>query len=444
MIPWDYMLQSLVNQAVKRSEQLQDSLEELESRRFASADAPLFLIHLLLTFNERISELLMEFSQENLTDSIDYSRYEDVIDEVKTYASLIAFLYQYDYFLEASHVESNPPGIISAIQRIGQTIVPKVPILICPSFRCSYEYHNLLSKDNLRSDKFVPRIFDGSFFENKQYFPVFLYPLVLQNDALCHVLLMHEVGHLFTEVNGLLGKVVRSLTRQIPEGITNEHLRTFLSEYIADIVAVYVLGPCFLFSLIEFHSTIAGPTQLLPEHPPLLLRIRNILDTLHAYEQRFKAFTNTNDLAKDIEEYLDELDRLTDLKSVPVKEEPVKVYKYIEPALYRARDTIDETISASLKFCPSLELFTTYVDWVKRGIPPSACKKGDKVEPLGFGELLNAAWLYQVANLQCQAQLPSPLRGSKYSANLRDISRLAQIAVQQNEALNFYKEAGII
>ena len=73
---------------------------------------------------------------------------------------------------------------------------------MCPSFRCRYEYHNLLSAKNLRSERYVPNIFDEEAFNGRQNFPVLLYPSVLGDDTLCHVLLAHELIHFIGEVTG--------------------------------------------------------------------------------------------------------------------------------------------------------------------------------------------------------------------------------------------------
>ncbi len=440
---WASALQSLINQVIKRSEHLQDRLEELESKRFTSSQAPIFLIHLLSASNKKISQLLVEFSRDNLTGPIDYERYQDLLDEVKMYASLLGQLYRYIYYIEACSVESSPPGIVSAIDRVARTLFPKVPVLICPSFQCVYEYHNLLSKTNLGSERFVPHILDESIVKDRKHFPLLIYPLVLRKDILCQTLLMHELGHFFVEVDGNFDLILRKNCKKIPKGVTSEDLKDFYAEYLADNVAVCILGESFLFALIEFHTSIAGPANPLPRHPPLLLRIRNILDTIEIYGQRFREFITHSALAKEAEDFLNTLDKFTQLDSIPVDRRSKNIFQCIKSSLSLARDKISENIPAPLKFHPSKTLFNTYINWVEQGIPPAARKEKNKVKPLGLGELLNAVWLYQLVYLQTSVQLPSTLRESEYTGKLHDLSRLAQLAIRQNEVVRLYKEARI-
>lgn len=446
---WEPLLQSLINQAIQRSEHLQDRLEELESKRFTSSQAPIFLRNLLSTLNEQLCQHLTEFTQNKLTGAIDYFRYEDLVEQVQHYSSVLAQIYMHIGYIEASRVESNPPGIISAIERIAKTVLPDHAVLICPSFRCRYEYHNLLSQKNLRSESYVPRIFEDNVFQGRQHFAVLLYPFVLRDDVLCHVLLVHELAHFIGEIKESFNKTLCVRPEDTPADITDEDLKDFFIEYVADIMAVYILGPSFLFALIEFATSIAGPADQLPDHPPLLLRIRNILDTLIYYGQRFEHFRQ-HENANKIETLLDGLNHFTAIENISgiegLKEElkvSVDIFNCLQPSLTKAREMAKEDIPATLQFRPTNELFDTYTKWVENGIPPAARREGDKPKPLALGELLNAVWLYRVVSLQDLGSLDFPLRGSEHPSKLRDLSRLAQAAIRQNETLYLYEEAGI-
>jgi len=118
MMPWGPMLQSLVNQAIKRSEHLQKRIKELESWRFTSrSQAPLFLLRLLSSLNDQICNNLIEFDKSTFI-PINYQGYAALHGEIKVLASMIANLYTYVSYIEAASTETNPPGIISAIERI--------------------------------------------------------------------------------------------------------------------------------------------------------------------------------------------------------------------------------------------------------------------------------------------------------------------------------------
>ena len=443
MMPWGPMLQGLVNQAIKRSNHLLDRIEELESKRFTSQQAPKFLLNLLSGLNDQISKHLIKFAKK--TPPKRFRAYRSRLREVNVWVHTIDFLYNLLGFVESTCIETNPPGIVSAIERIAGELVPQTAnILICPGHPCMYEYYNLLSK--LRSKDYVPRVFNESVFKGVEIFAVFRYPLVLRNDVMCHALLMHEVGHLLIEVNNIVLEVMSRLPAEYPRETTLGALQDHFREYAADIVGVCVLGPAFLFSFIEFVTSVGHLTSQpisRPTHPPAILRIRNILDTLQFYDQRFEAFSGNPGYARTAEDFLKSLDDQIKPENISIEAISLKIFDYLKSALLSARDIIQGLIPDSLRFSPTPELFNIYVDWVEKGIPPAARPENGKAIPLTIGEILNSAWLYQISKLQIPQELPAPLLGSDYAAKLIDISRLVQLAIRQAEDLHLYGKAGL-
>jgi len=108
-MPWGSVLQALVNQAVKRSDYLQDRLEELQSKRFNNAQPSHFLIGILDNINKNIRRRLAKFTKEKLQTIIDYQTYLDNLDLAKVYANTIHDIYEYIFLIETSTVESSPP-----------------------------------------------------------------------------------------------------------------------------------------------------------------------------------------------------------------------------------------------------------------------------------------------------------------------------------------------
>ena len=450
-MPWGSVLQALVNQAVKRSDYLQNRLEELQSKRFNTPQPSHFLIEILDNINNNIRHRLAEFTQEKLKTSIDYPTYLDNLDLAKVYANTIHDIYEYIFLVETSTVESSPPAIIPAIERIARRLIPdKFHILICPSLRGQYEYTDLSRL--MSGGKFSPDILNEDVIKKIKYLTVLHYPFFLKHDVLCHASLLHELGHLFIIVNNLAGQAWEKTTKEIPQRTSPQTIAFFLAEYIADIFAVCLLGPAFLFALIEAASPMASPEKQLREHPPLLLRIRNILDALDTYNQRFAPFIKFA-FAKKAEKFLDSLNQFTsldNLRDVLVDEtpNPVEIYQYLEPALIWAKEEIGVKIPRSLHFSPTEELFKTYIKkWVEQGIPPSADKDKDEVggkfKILSLGELLNAVWLYQVVKLQNPGPLKPPVEKSIHAGKLRDLRCLAQLAIQQIEVLHLYEDAKV-
>jgi hypothetical protein len=445
MMPWGPMLQGLVNQAIKRSDHLLDRIEELESKRFTSHQAPKFLLDLLSRLNDQICKHLIKFAKNPPPKR--FRAYRSRLREVNVWTHTIDFLYNFLGFVESTCIEINPPGIVSAIERIAGEIVPQTAnILICPGHPCMYEYLNLLSEKYLRSKDYVPRVFNERVFKGVEIFAVFRYPLILRNDAMCHALLMHEVGHLLIEVNNNFLEVMSILPAQYPRETTLGALQDHFREYAADIVGVCVLGPAFLFAFIEFVTSVGRLTRqsTWQTHPPVMLRIRNILDSIQIYNQRFEAFTEMSEYARQAENFLKTLDNQINPEKISIEAISLEIFKYLHDALLSARDIIQGLIPDSLRFSPTPKLFNLYVDWVEKGIPPAARLQNGKAIPLTIGDILNSAWLYQISKLQIPQELPAPLRGSDYAANLIDISRLVQLAIKQAEDLHrFYGKAGL-
>jgi hypothetical protein len=444
MMPWGPMLQGVVNQAIKRSDHLLDRIEELESKRFTSPQAPKFLLNLLFELNDQICKRLIKFAKKSPPKR--FRAYRSRLREVNVWVHTIDFFYKLLRYVEATCIEINPPGIVSAIERIAGELVPQTTnILICPGHPCMYEYHNLFSKKNLGSEDYVPRVFHRRVFKKEIIFAVFRYPLVLRNDVMCHALLMHEVGHLLIEVNNVL-EVMSILPAEYPKETTLGALQDHFREYAADIVGVCVLGPAFLFAFIEFVTSVGNLTGNTPRwqtHPPAILRIRNILDTLQFYEQRFEDFAGSPGYARAAEDFLNSLDKQIKPENISIEAVSLKTFEYLQSALLSAREIIKTLIPAALQFRPTPELFDTYVDWVEKGIPPAARLQNGKAIPLTIGDILNSAWLYQISKLQIPQELPAPLRESDYAAKLIDISRLVQLAIKQAEDLQRYGKAGL-
>lgn len=450
---WASALQSLINQTINRSSHLAERLEELRSRRFSSPRSPIFLCQILSALNKRLCEHLVEFtSTENLAVDIEYARYEDLLDEAKAYANAVDQLYIHLGYIEAARVEANPPGIVSAIDRIAQEIDPSQSLLVCPSFRCRYEYHNLLSAKNLRSERYVPNIFDEEAFNGRQNFPVLLYPSVLGDDTLCHVLLAHELIHFIGEVTGsifdsLSQRPMDTVEFTLGKDLMDEDLRDFFIEYVCDIGAVYLMGPAYLFALFEFLTTMASPTAKLQDHPPLLLRVRNILDTLDDYGQRLAPFSKKSEVAKRIEAHLSEFDAKTTLgtkrsgEQIVFDDRSLNIFKSLRPFLSKARKQITKVIPDHLQFRPTTALFSKYVKWVEEGVPPSAESIDGRPKALAFGDVINALWLYRVAYLQTPLVLKNPMLKTERATRLQDLSRLAELALRQNEPVRRYAEA---
>ncbi len=197
--------------------------------------------------------------------------------------------------------------------------------------------------------------------------------------------------------------------KALPEAITYESVVDYFVEYVCDIAAVRLVGPAFLFALLEFHTSRQSPSVPVVGHPPLLLRLKNIIDTLSVYEQRFGQLAKRSPVAKQVEDTIEALAPFTNSMELSPSE-AVAIFNAVEPSLITARTAVNEVVPVELRFQPSVELVTKYIPWVQQGIPPSAWQAGRDLRVLSFAEIMNAVWAYRVAESAGRLSLRCPWR----------------------------------
>ena len=423
---------------------LQIRLEELRSARFASPKAPLFLIDVLARLNNYIQERLAEICDETTKfPSINYDQYEAISRKVGGFAEALSTLYAFLTLVENSRIDIVPPGVVTSIQRIARELGLKYPIILCPTHENTYAYDNILlagGSNSLRSETlehFFPKELFRDFFD---HLPVLRFPFVIRDDILCHSLLYHELAHFISEVNTDFDRCLSGLDLSKPLKLNYAGLQRIFREYLSDTIAVCLVGPAFLFAIVEFITSIIGFYEATQDHPPLILRVRNILDTMKKYEQ-WDFFENNSekkpfmDAAKDL---FEEFDRIADLNDSNIDEESRAIFEALKSHLEEARHLVRQYVPRSIQFIPDAQLTKAVEDFIINGIPPSADIETGK--PLPLATILNTGWIYRMAFLQKPLTLSHPFEKSKRASDLMDLSRLIHTAISQSETIQQYRE----
>jgi hypothetical protein len=125
---------------------------------------------------------------------------------------------------------------------------------------------------------------------------------------------------------------------------------------------------------------------------------------------------------------------------MPTTTESSLIYSCLRPALDVGIDMFNNLVPGELAFRPSADL-SHYERLVELGVPPVARIIDDNLSIASIGELINALWLHRFFHLQADEYFGRHVQ--QHVDALRDLSRLAQLAMRQHESLQRYQEAGL-
>lgn len=425
---WSWSLQQLADQAITRSFHLGEKLKELSSERFISK-APQLLIKFLLRINDEIRKNLTQLIDQISPDTLDSLTYETFAKEIRFYSITLAEIYPYIMFIENSRSTITPPGISIAIENLAHELVDSdLTCLVCPSYLCNYFYLNLFSEEYFRNPKYS---FPEEIFKNfPPYFFILAFPLIAKNDILSHCILGHELGHFIARAHNILDKALDGLTLEKSLPLSLQELRRYFEEYVADIVSTRLFSIAILFAFIEFGTSMSDFTQSSKTHPPLLLRLKNVLETLEVYEY-LNVFTNSSHkIAKEVNDVMDGIKDLVSKYETHVDKTSTEIFSCLKGPLSIARN-LAKSINPPLVL--NEEMFKFVESLVEKGIPPSSRLDHGRPKPVEIGNILLMGWLYKIHNMH----------GDKIKMDIHhlvDLSRLVGKAVEQSEILHFYQK----
>lgn len=443
---WENRVQCLINHVLEKSLYFQERLEELRSINYASK-APPFFIDLLSKIN--LSTRLTLINEYN---SIFLETQDDQIHEALFYKiqSLSGFLTDLYYRLvppiEFSKTIRNPVSVSLPMERFAKEFAPQANVLIFPDYLYNYTYLDILSNENLGSTYyskfFPPEVLD----KYQKHFILLGFPDALRNNVLSHALIGHEFGHFIAQNYNICSSSQQKVSREYHLDISQEQLKIFLEEYIADIVSIYLFGLASFFASIEFGSSTERFEEISGTHPPLYLRLKNMLDTIDAYNysQLFSEKYSdkiTSQIAEKAKSILNGWKEITTKKEKEVEYSIVgNIFNILKPALEEARQLVKEKIGQRFQLKLSTKIFEYVKNFIEEGIPPSSDLNltEEHCEPVQLGVILNSAWLYKIWKFGSKRKFNSPQEAIEYARSLDDLSRLTRKAIEQSETIILY------
>ncbi len=215
--------------------------------------------------------------------------------QIRRYGMLLEQIHLVAEFLEAADVLAIPAQISTYLDETIKRLLPDANLVLRADTEFNYSFEPLASAINEAIPPGVPAALPGPL-------GLFRLPYASKDDALLHVILAHEAGHLFDEyeklIRSILGQassVVDSARTQIASGVPLDltltgdvaqlnramtTLYSWLGELVSDLVGVHLLGPAFALASLEFNGFDDDPAQGSPTHPPTLIRLKLIEDEL--------------------------------------------------------------------------------------------------------------------------------------------------------------------
>ena len=327
------------------------------------------------------------------------------------------------------------------MEHLAKALAPHSVVLLYPSPICNYSYFNILSKNFLKhpnySDLFPPEQFD----RYPDYFVLLAVPDVLRDDILSHAIVGHEIGHLVGEYYDIVESALRTDLRTADRVLHVERkaLKTYFDEYVADIVAVNIFGPASFFGIIEFATSIIDLVVTTASHPPVILRVKNMLDAMKEYGQRQFFSRNNSEISLKVNELLRAWEHLAEQEYKRLKRSTSgDVYDILKPALDRAIVLVKENVPERFQLRLDKRIFEFVVGMIDKGIPPSSEMVENVCTPVEFNTILNASWLYKIWRFLERQQISSLDDADSYGVKLKDLTRLTQKAVEQSETISWY------
>ncbi len=218
----------------------------------------------------------------------------------------------------------------------------------------------------------------------------FAFPRIEGRDILFQPILLHEFGHTIDWNNSLMEQVYTSLGLSGPtKSEDDERLTSWIREFIADLLATRLGGPCFALALQQLSVIANVLDQDSPTHPASRFRLSMIVE--HLQSMGYFASPPGSLVEQAVREWL------VDLSVDPTKNPfPGTRSTLLNPAARSKMHAVVEGYCRSNNLtpfdCDSFKVnVPSLVTQLRRGVPPVlAATHTDHLSPLP--PVFNAAW----------------------------------------------------
>lgn len=387
--------------------------------------------------------------------------------------------------------------LVAPFESLVSQILPDVKVIIRPRWKYNFSYWDLAyelykvtrNSLNWNQHKFRRVCHKYGFPARRRQIPhiaVLSYPGIDRRNALALVMLAHEIGHLLDasyslssgpKVNEVLNSRIEELkprlSREILAGEKDETAKEiegyrhdaedWISEFVADIIAVRLVGPAYIPALKTFAYALADYRVLPRLHPPLQDRLNWVLAESRLPELNYLDFFATraesDETAAAMHEYVTTLvAELADGKP-PIGTQPGDqdeqarsdlLRQLTKTATERALESL-RRLALPVSSCYRLtdEVFTM-VGLLRREVPPSqryvpglapktAAHEGGAEQHFSLASILSAGWIFYLTHVKKGRKRPRVVAGASpidpEAMELQMVSDLVTLAVKQSSFL---------
>lgn len=472
-----------------RAFSLLDKIRELKAEKKTSTEGPEKLLDIMKTLIEgctrKVNRLDIRLSQ----NGISVSEHKNIENTIRTIVLSVNKLHAFLRYVDATRLSRNPTGMIKPWELLIKKYKNNVNVIIRPQWKYNYSYYNIVKELKDINDIIGDQETEKELVGVGSYFPILSFAGLERDNVLLHIILAHEIGHFIDEIEQVssIGKysdeIIKVLdtsptkeklnrlydlsinimktslgsTLGVPNDLFIQHeaisqaqnelvykIRTWLEEITADIIAIRIIGPSFIFAL--FQTDLAHVSKMGPvgDYPPPLVRMEKCIGYWNTLDNEDRFFdyketekTDNKETKRCIGRYLDRVkERETEVNQVKLKEtevtqEPPAIGKLKEDRYKLLNEILEAVVVSPLE---SIKIFVNekiprfkldnnifkLIDLLRERITPVVAD--NKEDSSGFtkcdiASILNAGWFFWLTHERRLAQEKEDKTGEVASLN---------------------------
>lgn len=443
-----------------RAFSLLDKIRELKIEKKTSLEGPEKLLSIISRLAEGCIRKVTQLNDKLRDNKISATERKNIENTIRAILFSINILYSFLRYVEATRLSRNPTGMIRPWELLVRKHNADLNIIIRPQWKYNYSYYYIIKYFVQINEIVRDQTSKEELSKAGPHFPILSFAGLERDNVLLHILLAHEIGHLIDEMKEIssinihsddilstfkipqiaekLQKYyelslnlrseedkLRGVTRDTPSiGLFIQHevlsqaqvelvskIIKWLQEITADIIAVRIIGPSFIFAL--YQTQLAQVSKMGPagDYPPPQVRIERCIeywDTLDKDEKFFDAKedeeANCKDIKRCIKEYLNyikkkeseispELSTIDRLK----KERYDLLTEILQEAIRNSLNSIKDLIQQRIEPYKIDNTIFQLIELLENRITPirSEDKSGENVfSKCDIASILNAGWIF--------------------------------------------------
>ncbi|MGB8658110.1 MAG: hypothetical protein WCE90_10065 [Candidatus Zixiibacteriota bacterium] len=483
---------------------MRDKIKELKSEKKTSSEGPEKLLDIMKILAEgcirKVNRLNTKLSQS----IISATESKNIENTVRSVVLSLNQLHTFLRYIDATRLSRNPTGMIKPWELLIKKYNKNVNIIIRPQWKYNWSYYNIIKEFRNINDIIGDQESKEEIQKMGLYFPILSFAGLERDNVLLHIILAHEIGHFIDEskdvssivkhseeiikvlntepiseklkrlydlsVNIMKASIESTLGAQSDLFIQHEavsqaqneliyKIKTWLEEITADLIAIRIIGPSFIFALYQTNLAHVSKRGPVGDYPPPQVRIDKCIDYWDIVDAEDRFFeiketevSNHKRIKECIKKYLEHIKQkemeVNDIKPMEaeiIQETPTidklkdERYKLLNEIIERAVENPLNSISDFInKEIPAFKIDNNIfelIELLRNRISPVYAKREENLSILtdcDIASILNAGWIFWLTHERELAQekdnaaevvSPDKLR-TKYYEPLVEISNL--------------------